>query len=297
MEKITVPEWLQKTGADFCPSCKIGSKSGFMEKNMKAIASFIQEVLEPEGFSNKSGLLQAIDPRAKFFGTMLLVIAAAMLNNMPALGGFLALAAILAASSKITASALLKRVWPVLIFTFILVLPTAFNIVVAGEPVITLFTFNHHTLYISRQGVEGMAALILRVAAMASFVSLFMLTTGYPDVFRSLRSFPIPKIFVTALSMCFRYIIVLIKITEESHLARKARTIKPSTVREGRGWIADRIWLIMERSLDMAENVYLAMTARGFTGEVKTMTSFEMKGRDYAWMGFAIFIFLLSVQL
>jgi energy-coupling factor transporter transmembrane protein EcfT len=53
----------------------------------------------------------------------------------------------------------------------------------------------------------------------------------------------------------------------------------------------------MERSLETAESIYLAMTARGFSGEVKTMTAFKMKGRDYAWMGFAIFIFLLSVQL
>ncbi|MBI3754300.1 MAG: cobalt ECF transporter T component CbiQ [Deltaproteobacteria bacterium] len=298
MEKgIKIPDWLKSAGAP-CSCCAIGRGKGFIEKNIEAIASFIKEVLLPEGFANKNGLLQAIDPRAKLLGVILLVIAAAMLKNIPALAGFVALAAVLAAFSKITASALLKRVWPVLFFTFVLVLPTAFNFITAGDPVtITSFSVNHHDLYISRQGLEGITVLLLRVAAMVSLVSLFMLTTNYPDVFRALQSFPIPKIFVAALSMTFRYIMVLIKIAEEGHLARKARTIKPSTVRESRGWLANRIWLIMERSLEMAEDVYLAMTARGFSGEVKTMTAFEMKGRDYAWIGFAIFVFLLSVQL
>lgn len=297
MEKgIKIPEWLKKTGAP-CSCCAIGRSKGFLEKNLEAIASFLKEALEPEGFANKRGLLQAIDPRAKLLGMILLVIAAAMLKDMSALAGFVALAAVLAAASKITASALLKRVWPVLFFTFVLVLPTAFNFITAGDPVINLFSVNHHDLYISRQGLEGMAILLLRVAAMVSLVSLFMLTTTYPDVFRALQSFPIPKIFVAALSMTFRYIMVLIKVAEDSHLAGKARTIKPSTVKESRGWLANRIWLIMERSLEMAEDVYLAMTARGFSGEVKTMAAFEMNGRDYGWIGFSMFVLLLAVQL
>ncbi|MBI3398962.1 MAG: cobalt ECF transporter T component CbiQ [Deltaproteobacteria bacterium] len=297
MEKgIKIPDWLKNTGAP-CSCCSIGRGKGFLEKNLEAIASFLKEVLEPEEFANRRGLLQAIDPRAKLLGMTLLITAAAMLKNMPALAGFIALAAALAAVSKITASALLKRVWLVLFFTFVLVLPTAFNFVIAGDPMVTLFSVNHHALYISRQGLEGMAILILRVAAMVSLVSLFMLSTSYPDVFRAIRSFPVPRIFIAALAMCFRYIMVLIKIAEESHLARKARTIKPSTVKEGGGWLAKRIWLIMERSLETAESVYLAMTARGFTGEVKTITQFEMKGRDYAWIGFAIFVLLLAVQL
>lgn len=294
MEKVNIPEWLKKTGEDFCPSCASGRGKGFVEKNLEAIASFLKEVLLPEGFANKSGLLQAIDPRAKLLGVILLVIAAAMLRNISALAGFAALAAVLAAVSRITASALLKRLRPVLFFTFVLVLPTAFNFITAGDPVINLFSINHHDLYISRQGLEGMAMLLLRVAAMVSLVSLFMLTTTYPDVFRALQSFPIPKIFVAALSMTFRYIMVLIKVAEDSHLAKQARTIKPSTVKESRGWLANRIWLIMERSLETAEDVYLAMTARGFSGEIKTVTVFEMKGRDYGWLGFSIFILLLA---
>ena len=297
MEKVNIPEWLKKIGDDFCPSCAVGRGKGFVEKNIEAIASFIKEVLEPEGFANKNGLLQQIDPRARLLGILLFMVTAALLKSVVSIIVLLSLVILMAVASRVNAMVLLKRALPILIFTFFLVLPAAFNFITPGTAVVTIFKWDAFYLYISKQGLEGVAVFLLRVGTMVSLLSLFMLTTSYPDVFRALQNFPIPKLFVTALSMTFRYIMVLIKVAEDSHLARKARTIKPLTLKQGHGWLASRIWLILERSLEMAEDVYLAMTARGFMGEVKTMATFEIKGRDYIWIGFAIFILLLSMQL
>ena len=297
MEKVNIPEWLKKTGDDFCPSCAVGRGKGFVEKNIEAIASFIKEVLEPEGFANKNGLLQQIDPRARLLGILLFMVTAALLKGVVPIIVLLSLVILMPVASRVNAMILLKRALPVLIFTFFLVLPAAFNFITPGAAVVTIFKWDAFYLYISKQGLEGIAVFLLRVGTMVSLLSLFMLTTSYPDVFRALQSFPIPKLFVTALSMTFRYIMVLIKVAEDSHLARKARTIKPLTLKQGHGWLASRIWLILERSLEMAADVYLAMTARGFNGDVKTMRVFEMKGRDYVWVGFSIFILLLAVQM
>lgn len=298
MEKgIKIPDWLKTTGAAAYPCCSIGRGKGFIEKNIEAIASFIKEVLLPEGFTNNNGLLQQIDPRARLLGILAFMLTAALLKDALSIILLLSLVILMAAASKVNATVLLKRALPVLIFTFFLVLPAAFNFINPGAPVITISGRGAFPLYISKQGLEGMAVFLLRVGTMVSLLSLFMLTTAYPDVFRALQSFPIPKIFVAALSMTFRYIMVLLKVAEDSHLARKARTIKPSTVQESRGWLASRIWLIMERSMETAEDVYLAMTARGFSGEVKTMTVFKMNGRDYGWIGFSLFVLLLAVQL
>ena len=297
MEKgVKIPEWLGKTDLVSCPSCNIGKGKGFIEKNIQGIAYFIKEVLEPDLLAHKNGLLHKIDPRARLLGILLLIVAASILKNALVLTGFLALVMILAVVSNVPIPVLLKRALPVLIFTFFLVLPTAFNFITPGTAVVTVFKWDAFSLYISKQGLEGIAILLLRVGTMVSLLSAFILATGYPDIFRALQSFPIPKIFVTALSMTFRYIMVLIKVAEDSHLAAKARTIKPLTLKQGRGWLASKIWFIMERSMEIADDVYLAMTARGFTGGVKTMTVFEMRGPDYVWMGVCIFIFLLSLQ-
>lgn len=297
MEKgVNIPLWLKKTDVGFCPCCAVGRGRGFIEKNIEAITSFLKEVLEPEIFSDKRGLLQAIDPRARLFGALLFIVSAALLKTVLSITGLLFMVAAMSLASRINVIILFKRTLPVLAFTLFLVLPTAFNFITPGAVIVKIFSFNDFDLYISRQGLENISVLLLRVAAMASILSLFILTTGYPDMFRALRSFPIPKFFITALSMTFRYIMVLIKVAEDSHMARKARTIKSLTVKEGQGWLASQIWLIMQRSMEIAEGVSLAMTARGFTGEVKTMSSFKMRGWDYIWIGFSIFVLLLSAQ-
>lgn len=302
---MKVPSWLaldrfnQGQGLREIPSPPptVSKGKGFMEKNLDRIASFLREVLEPEGFVNKKGLLQAIDPRARSFGILLLIITGAFLKGLVSIIGLLVITIVMAIASSVAISALLKRVLPVFIFTIFLTLPSAFNVITPGVVIFTIFNYGGFELYISREGLEGIFILSLRVMAMASLVTLLLLTTGQVTLFRSLQGLPIPKVFVTVMAMGFRYILVLIRVAEDVHMARKARTVKPSTVREGQGWLAGRVWFIMERSMRMVEGVYLAMTARGFTGDVKTMDAFEMKARDYIWIGFAIFVFLLSVQL
>ncbi|OGP08401.1 MAG: cobalt ECF transporter T component CbiQ [Deltaproteobacteria bacterium GWC2_42_51] len=294
---VKIPHWIEKTGEDFCPSCAVGKGRGFIEKNLEAITAFLKEVLEPDIPSNKNGLLQAIDPRARLFGIGLLILSSAILTSVVSMMMLLATVLVITIASQISINVLLKRVLPMLIFTLFLIFPAVFSFITPGTVVLEILRMDDFNLYISKEGLEGVSLLLLRVMLMVSLLSLSLLTTGYPDIFRALQSFPIPRFFITALSMTFRYIIVLLKVAEDSHLARKARTIKPLTLKEGQGWLASRMWFIMERSMQLAEGTYLAMTARGFTGEVKTVSVFEMRGRDYVWIGFAIFVLLLAVQL
>lgn len=295
--RVKIPQWLGQANLSSCTSCVTGKGQGFIEKNLAVIASFLKEVLESEGFANRKGLLQTIDPRARLSGVLMLMISGAILKSAMPLIVLLVFAFMAAIASRVNLSVLIRRVVPVAIFTFFLVLPSAFNFISHGTPVLRIFRWGSYDLYITTEGLEGIYIFLLRVVSMASILSLFVLTTGYPDIFRALQSFPIPRFFIAALSMTFRYIIVLIRIAEDSHLAKKARTIKPLTLKEGYGWLASRIWLMMERSVEMAEGIHLAMAARGFNGDVKTMRVFEMKGRDYVWVGFSIFILLLVAQM
>ncbi|MBI5287009.1 MAG: cobalt ECF transporter T component CbiQ [Deltaproteobacteria bacterium] len=298
MEKgIKIPDWFGKTALTPCPCYTVGKGRGFLEKNLEAITSFIKDVLESQGFANRNGLLQAIDPRARLLGILLLILTAAILKGVSPLLGLLVVIVIIATVSKVPLTILLKRVSPIFIFTIFLVFPAAFNLITPGTPLLTIFTLDDFQLYISREGLVGITILLLRVASMVSLISILILTTGYADIFRAFQGLPIPKVFTTALAFVFRYILVLIKVVEDTHLAKKARTIKQSTLKEGQSWLASRIWLIIERSMEMAEGVYMAMMARGFAGEVKTTTLFNMEGRDYLWVGFTMFVFLLSVQL
>lgn len=291
---VKVPSWLgEATPIPFPPST-VGKRKGFIEKNLTGIAFFLRGVLDPEGFTNKKGLLQAIDPRARLFGILLLIITGAILKGLIPILGLLVITIVMAIASRVTVSALLKRVLPIFIFTIFLALPSSFNIITPGAVIFPVFG---QKLYISMEGLEVLSILSLRVMAMVSLVTLLLLTTGQANIFRSLQGLPIPKVFVTVMAMAFRYILLLIRIADDVHMARKARTVKPSSAREAQGWLASRVWFIMERSMEMADGIHLAMTARGFTGDVKTIEAFEMKARDYIWIGVTVFVFLLSIQL
>ncbi|MEK7828682.1 MAG: hypothetical protein AAB256_02765, partial [Deltaproteobacteria bacterium] len=169
MEKgVKIPDWLKKTEVGLCPCCAAGRGRGFIEKNIEAMASFLKEVLEPESFSNKRGLLQAIDPRARLFGALLFIVSAALLKGVLSITGLLFMAAAMSAASRINVIILFRRTLPVLAFTLFLVLPTAFNFITPGAVIVKIFSFNDFDLYISRQGLENISVFLLRVAAMAS---------------------------------------------------------------------------------------------------------------------------------
>src|SRR3989344_1987258 len=120
MEKVNIPEWLKKTSGTSCPCCNIGRGKGFVEKNIEAIASFIKEVLEPEGFANKNGLLQQIDPRARLLSILAFMVTAALLKSALSIILLLSLVILMAAASRVNAMVLFKRILPVIVFTFFL---------------------------------------------------------------------------------------------------------------------------------------------------------------------------------
>ena len=86
---------------------------------------------------------------------------------------------------------------------------------------------------------------------------------------KALRSFGIPNIFTTTLDMTYRYIFLFVKIFEEMHIGLKSRLIKAFKKKRAREWISSRIGFLFRRSIKMSEDVYMAMIARGYTGEIK----------------------------
>jgi energy-coupling factor transporter transmembrane protein EcfT len=122
---------------------------------------------------------------------------------------------------------------------------------------------------------------------------LLFLTTGQTDFFRALSALPVPAFFTTALFMTFRYVFTLLKITEDSVLARRSRTITGTAPAEKRHWAASRLAYLLRRSLATAGEVSLAMTSRGFAGKVRTIPAPPPGAGDMAWVGFAAFVFFI----
>ena len=105
--------------------------------------------------------------------------------------------------------------------------------------------------------------------AVVSFAVLMAISTRHNELFKSLRSLGIPNIFIQILDMTYRYIFFFVKVFEEMHLGLKSRLIKNLKRKDARRWVGARIGYLFKRSLKMSEEVYMALIARGYTGEFK----------------------------
>ncbi len=269
---------------------------GFVEKNLRAAASFMKGVFEPEEYAKRRGLLQSLDPRARILGFFFLVTGAAVTGQILMLAAPVLVAALLSWLSSIPLRAVARRVLPSFVFTLVVVLPVSLSLLSPG-PELAGVDIGGYRIAVTRTGLFTCLHLLARVTSMVAVLSLLFLATTQPDLFKGLKGLHIPAFFVTALFMTFRYIFILLGLVEDSSLAMKSRTISRAAVKGARGWFASRVAFFLERSLKVAEDVNMAMASRGFTGDIRTMDEYSMKGRDYCYLGATSFFFFLSLGL
>jgi cobalt/nickel transport system permease protein len=137
----------------------------------------------------------------------------------------------------------------------------------------------------------------MRVAACVSAVVLLFITTPQQVLFKSLRTVGVPKIYVLTLEMAYRYIFLLMDLVREMYVAKKARTIRSRSMFEEQKWVGGRMGYTLIRSLDMSEKVHMAMTSRGFNGDVKVMQQFKMQHRDYIAVAAALSLCVVLVSI
>ena len=139
------------------------------------------------------------------------------------------------------------------------------------------------TLAITGPGLSSAAHLVLRVTAVVSFAALLTLTTKWNDLLRSLRVVRAPKMFVFMLAMAYRYVHLLGRLLRDMLLARKSRLVGPSTAAENRRFLGATAAALFGKSQAMGEQVYSAMLARGYQGEVHTLENWRLRRLDLVW--------------
>jgi cobalt/nickel transport system permease protein len=118
-----------------------------------------------------------------------------------------------------------------------------------------------------------------------SLAILLILTTPWADVLKSLRALKVPQVFVLVLSMTYRYLFLFLHTANGILLARKSRVVGRATGGEQRRWITGTMGNLMSRAFKMSNDVYAAMLARGFTGEVRSYSTYRLSALDFAALG------------
>lgn len=284
---MTLPDWMKGAGPQAPPACA-GAKTGFVDKSLKSFASVLKKAFVVESFSMKDAFLQRLEPRAKLAGFFFLILAAALSGSLLFISVIIALILCLSMLTKVGMTPLLRRVLPATVFTSVLASPAVFGFVTPGSTLVEVAG-----LTITAEGVRAAFFLVLRVSSMAALASLAVLTTSQSDFFRGLGRL-LPSFFVTALFFTFRYALILVKTAEEAALARKSRTICGAGVMEAQRWQASRAVFILKRSLNMADEVSMAMASRGFDGHVRLNPASPLGLGEFLWLGAASFFLFLS---
>ena len=257
---------------------------GWLENTLAGVTESLERAVFTEENARKPGLLQGFDPRAKIGMFLAAVLAASLTGSIVILGAVYAVVLVAAWRSLLPLSFFLKRVWVgIPLFAGLVVLPSIFFI-----PGARLFEIPLGPLTIapSIPGIEGAIVFIARVGVSVSLATLLVLTTPWADIIKSLRSLRVPQVFVLVLSMTYRYIFLFLHTANGIFLARKSRTVSRTSGGEHRRWISGTMGGLIGRAFKMSGDVYAAMLARGFTGEMRTYTKYQMVGAD--WIRLAV---------
>jgi cobalt/nickel transport system permease protein len=280
----TTPSWLLQEPVSLCPCGCIGKrqKANFIDKTIVGGSKLLRQSLFADDTAALPGVLQALDPRVKLVSAVALLVVTSLVRHVPVLLAVSALAALVAGLSKISVPFFLKRVWMFIpFFTGIVVLPATFSFITSGEIVVPLGHWFGHRVGLTRQGLTSAALLVTRVAASISIVLLVVLTTSWTRLVASLRSLGLPRLFVMVLAMAHRYVFYLLNTVTEMYEARKARTAQvEGSVASGRMFVAATAGSLFGKAHAMSDEVHQAMTARGYTGQARSLKAFRLRTAD-----------------
>jgi len=98
----------------------------------------------------------------------------------------------------------------------------------------------------------------------------------------------VPVVLVVVLGMTYRYILLLLDAAHDMFVARRSRSVGRLPGADRRRLLAQSAGALLARSLQLSGEVFLAMQARGYRGEVFVLDDFVMRRRD--WLVLASFV-------
>jgi cobalt/nickel transport system permease protein len=214
--------------------------------------------------------MHRLDPRAKVMVTIayLMCVVSFGRYEISAILPFLAFPVVMAAIGGLPADYILRKI--------LLVIPFALLIGIFN-PLFDRQVILHFGALDVWGGWVSCISILLRALLTASTAMILVALTGFPSICEALEKLGMPSVFATQLLFLYRYIFVL---TDEG-----VRTVRASQLRSfGRRGSGIRQFVslaghLLLRTWERAERIHMAMLARGFTGEFRTMRGQGRFGR------------------
>jgi len=251
-------------------------------------------------YKEHDSLVHRLDPRVKVLVTILFILSNGLLPDgswaaFAAAWCFLLLAGYL---SNLPPGYLFRRSFIALPFA----LAAITVIFTMPGPTMASWSWGDRSIVISQPGVIRFASIMARSWLSVQMAILLTAVSRFPDLLHALQHLRMPRILIAIISFMYRYLFVL---ADEAMRLLRARESRSAAAVGGSGggsliWRAkvagSMVGQLLLRSFERSDRVYNAMLARGYRGQLLTMTPHVMAAQDWRIGGGALLIILL-IQL
>ena len=248
---------------------------GVFERTIDALLAIVRQTLYAESSASAAGFLQRRDARAKLVAALALLLASAAAHDARIVAAIFVVVLIAAIASRITRSAVAASLFvPLTLVSMSLAIPAL--VVTPGNTILALPA----NLAITDAGLRTAVLLMARVFAAATIGVTLVLTTSWPSLLAALGALRLPAAIVMLFGMTYRYVFLLLRISHDMFVARRSRSAAIAT-RDARQVLVRTTGVLLAKAIDESERVFLAMTSRGFTGEVRLLTPARLAAADW----------------
>jgi cobalt ECF transporter T component CbiQ len=266
-------------------------KMSFLEKGMTHLAEVITAAYMQWESASVDGLFQRIDARVKvIFMLAFVVIVSLKKSVLPEiyLGCFTFSLVVL---SRLSIISFYRRVLVLgFFFGFLIALPSALNLITKGEIIIPLIRLSQEHQFwvyeipgeigVTREGINAVSMLTLRVVNSLSLAFLILHTTPFPEIIKALKVLRVPDSFLMVITLSYKYIFIFARTVEDMHLAKKSRLTQQIRSADAGKWVAGRMGFLFKKTRLRCEDIFKAMLSRGFSDDIRLYAPPMLRARD-----------------
>lgn len=248
-----------------------------------------------EGYTNRDSVMHRLDPRVKiiaFFSFIFMVVLTPLEGDVYRFVAYFALLFGMMLFSNVPLGFIFQRslvILPFVVFITIF-LPFTPSKGLAETSYIYLWG-----LKLNREGILFFQEITFKAWLSALSMILLTNTTKFTDLLKGLEKLKVSRIMIIIISFMYRYIFVFIEEVKSVQRAMQSRNFGGNKLWQ---WkiLSALLANIFLRTYEQSERVYVAMLARGFDGQIRTMDEMQVCKSDMAFLGLvAVMLIIIRV--
>ena len=256
-----------------------------------------EDIMYFERYTSSRGVLQQVNPLIKLVSLVAIILSAVVATTIYPLLTLFIIILILCALSKIPLGYFLKRA-TLFIPVFAAAIASPLIFITPGASLANI-TIGPLTIQPTLEGLEKAALFTFRIWICVATLNLFILTTRFSQIIRSMDQLKLPRIFIILTAITYRFIFLFINEAYRMILARESRTSARESRLQNLRSLANMFATLFVRAYEKGERVYLAMLARGFNPGTRLIDEVKIKFADWLFLAtsFTILVIILSNEL